>query len=93
MMAGSEMEMAGVMGKSKETAGSEAETVAGMGSGVDTAAGMDLESTVDQSGAVVGAEASAKCAMVTGGGDVGADMQLMVAGTATGDEAAAVTKV
>ena len=74
MTAGSEMETAGVMGKSKETVGSEVETVAGTGSGVDTAAGMDLESTVDQSGAVAGAEASARCVMVTGGGDVGADM-------------------
>ena len=42
MMAGSEMETAGVTGKSKETAGSEAETVAGTESGVDTEVGMDL---------------------------------------------------
>ena len=74
MMAGSEMEMVGVMGKLKETAGSEAETVVGMKSGADTEAGMDSESTVDQSGVVVGAEVSARCAIVTARGDVGADM-------------------
>ena len=50
------MEMAGVTGKSKETAGSEAEMMAGMESGVDTAAGMDSESTVDRSGVVAGAK-------------------------------------
>ena len=74
MMAGSEMETVGVMGKLKETAGSEVETVVGMKSGADTEAGMDLESTVDQSGVVAGAEVSARCAIVTAGGDVGADM-------------------
>ena len=73
MMAGSEMEMVGVMGKSKETAGSEVEMVVGAESRVDTEVGMDSESTADQSGAVAGAEASARCAIVTGGGDVGVD--------------------
>ena len=73
MMAGSEMETAGATGKLKETADSEAETMAGMEGGADTDAGMDLESRVGQSGAVVGAEASVRCAIATGGGDVGAD--------------------
>ena len=41
MTVGSEMETAGVMGKSKETVGLEVETVAGMESGADTAAGTD----------------------------------------------------
>ena len=74
MMAGSEMEMAGVTGKSKETAGSEVEMVAGMESGVDTEVGMDSESTADQSIAVAGAEASMRCTIATTGGDAGADM-------------------
>ena len=87
------MEMAGVMGKSKETASLEAEMVAGMESGVDTDAGMDLESTADQSRAVAGAEVSARCTITTGGGDVGADLRSMVAGTTTGDDAASVAKV
>ena len=43
MMAGSEMEMVGVMGKSKETTGLEAEMVVGTESGGDTEAGMDSE--------------------------------------------------
>ena len=73
MMAGSEMEMAEVTGKSKETAGLEVETVVGMESGVDTEAGMDLESTTDQSQVVAGAEASVRCAIATAGGDVGVD--------------------
>ena len=93
MTAGLEMEMAGVTGKLKETVGSEAETVAGMESGVDIEAGMDSESTADRSGAGAGAEASARCAIVTGGGDAGADLQSMVVGTAPGDGAAAVTVV
>ena len=93
MMAGLEMEMAGVTGKSKETVGSEAETVAGTESGVDTDAGMDSELTADQSGAVVGAEASVGCTIVTGGGDAGADLQSTVAGTATRDDAVSVAKV
>ena len=50
MMAGSEIETAGVTGKSKETAGLEAETVAGTESGVDIEVGMDSESTADRSG-------------------------------------------
>ena len=50
MTAGSEMEMAGVTGKSKETMGSEAETVVGTESGVDTEVGMDSKSTADRSG-------------------------------------------
>ena len=62
MTASLEMEMGGVMGKSKETVGSEAETVAGTESGADTAVGMVLESTVDRSGAVAGAKASTRCA-------------------------------
>ena len=74
VMAGSEMETAGVMGKSKETAGLEVETMAGTESGVDTAAGMDLELTVDRSGAVAGAEASMRCTIATGGGDAGVDL-------------------
>ena len=93
MMAGSEMETAGVTGKLKETAGSEAEMVAGMESGADTEVGMDLESTADQSGAGAGAEASSRCTIATGGGDVGADLRSMVAGTATGDNVAVVAKV
>ena len=92
-MAGSEMETAGVTGKSKETAGSEAEMMAGMESGADTAAGMDLESRVDQSGAVVRAEASTRCVIVTTGGDAGVDLQSTVVGTVTGDAAAVVTVV
>ena len=74
MTVGSEMETAGVTGKSKETAGSEVETVAGTESGADTDAGMDSELTADQSGVVAGAEASARCAIMTGGGDAGADL-------------------
>ena len=90
MTVGSEMEMAGVTGKLKETAGSEAEMVAGTESGADTDAGMDSELTADRSGAGAGAEASVRCAIMIGGGDVGADLRSMVAGNATGDEAAAV---
>ena len=93
MTAGSEMETAGVMGKLKETVGSEAETVVGTESGVDTEAGMDSESRVGRSGVVAGAEASTRSAIVSSGGDVGADLQLTVAGTATGDDAASVAKV
>ena len=74
MMAGSEMETAGAMGKSKETADSEAETMAGTEGGADTDAGMDSELRVDRSGAVAGAEASARCAIASGGGDAGADL-------------------
>ena len=91
MTAGLEMEMAGVMGKSKETTGSEAETVVGTESGGDTEAGMDLESRVDRSRVLAGAEASARCAIATGGGFVGADLRLTVAATVTGDDAAVVT--
>ena len=93
IMAGSEMETVGVMGKSKETAGLEAETVVGMESGVDTEAGMDLESTADQSGAGAAAEVSVRCTIPTGRGDVGVDMRLTVVGTATGDDAVLVVKV
>ena len=93
MTVGSEIETAGIMGKSKETAGSEAEMVAGTESGVDIEVGMDSESTADQSGAGVGAAASARCAIATGGGDAGADLRSMVAGTATGDCAAVVMVV
>ena len=87
-MAGSETETAGVMGKLKETVGFEAEMVVGTESGADSEVGMVLESTVDQSGAVVGAKASA-----SGGGDVGVDLRSTVAGTMTGDDAALVAKV
>ena len=90
MTAGSEMEMARVMGKLKETVDLEAETMAGTESGADTDAGMDSESTADRSRAVAGPEASARCAIVTGGGDAGADLRSTVAGTATGDDAVAV---
>ena len=93
MTVGLEMETAGVTGKSKETVGSEAETVAGTESGVDTEVGMDLELTADRSGAVAGAEASARCVIATGGGDAGADLQSMVAGTATKVDAAAVVRL
>ena len=88
-----ETEMAGVMGKSKETAGLEAEMVVGMESGVDTEAGMDLELTADWSGGVVGAEVSARCAIMTAGGDARADMRSTVAGTAAGNGAEEVTGV
>ena len=74
MTAGLETETAGVTGKLKETTGSEAEMVVGTESGADTEAGMDSESTADQSGAGVGAEASARCAIASGGGDAGADL-------------------
>ena len=50
MTAGSEMETAGVTGKSKEMVGSEAEMVSGMESGADTEVGMDSKSTADWSG-------------------------------------------
>ena len=93
MTADLEMEMAGVTGKSKETVGSEAETVAGMESGVNTEVGMDSESTADRSGAGAGTEASARCTIATGGGDAGADLRSMVAGTVTGGDVAAVAKV
>ena len=93
MTAGSEMETAGVMGKSKETAGSEAETVVGTESGVDTEVGTDSESTVDRIRAGAGAEVSARCAIATGRGDAGADLRSTVAGTVTGDDAAVVAKV
>ena len=93
MTAGLEMETAGVMGKSKETAGLEAETVVGTESGVDTEAGMDSESTVDQSGAGAAAKVSVRCTIPTGRGDAGVDMQLTVAGTTTRDDAVLVVKV
>ena len=93
MMAGSDIETAGVMGKSKETAGSEVETVAGTESGVDIEVGMDSESTADRSRVGAGAEASVRCTIVTGGGDAGADLRSMVAGTVTGDNVVAVAKV
>ena len=93
MTAGSEMETAGVMGKSKETVSLEAEMVVGMECGVDTEVGTNLKSTVDRSRAVVGAKVSARCATVTARGNAGVDLRLMVVGTATGDDAAAVAKV
>ena len=85
MTAGSETETAGVTGKSKETAGSE--------SGVNTEAGMDSESTVHQSGAGAGTKAIMRCVIASGGGDVGVDLRLTVAGTTTGDDVASVAKV
>ena len=90
MMAGSEMETAGVTGKLKETADSEAETMAETESGADTDARMDSESRVDRSGVVAGAEASTRFAIASGGGDAGADLRSTVACTATEDDAAAV---
>ena len=39
------------------------------------------------------AEASVRCVIATAGGDAGVDLRSMVAGTATGDEPAAVAKV
>ena len=93
MMAGSEMETAGVTGKSKETAGSEVETMVGTESGADTAVGMDLESRMDQSRAVAGAEESTRCVIVTAGGDAGVDLQSTVVGTVTRDAAVAVMVV
>ena len=74
MTVGSETEMVGVTGKSKETAGLEVEMVAGMESGGDTEVGMDLESTADWSRAGAGAEASTRSAIATSGGDAGVDM-------------------
>ena len=68
MMAGSEMQTAGVTGKSKETAGSEVEMVVGVESGVDTEVGMDSELTADQSGVVVRAKAIASGLAIDGGG-------------------------
>ena len=91
MMAGSEMETVGATGKLKETADSEVETMAGMEGGADTDAGMDLESRVDRNGVGAGAEVSARFAIATGGGDAGADLRSTVVGTATGDDAVAVT--
>ena len=92
-MAGSEMEMVGVMGKSKETVSLEAETVVGMECGVDTEVGTNLKSTADQSRAVVGAKVSARCATMTARGNAGVDLRSMVVGTATRDDAVAVAKV
>ena len=66
MTAGSEMEMAGATGKSKETADSEAEMMAGTEGGADTDAGMDSESRVDRNRAGAGAEAGARCAITSG---------------------------
>ena len=83
MTVGLETETAGVMGKPKET-------VAGMESGADSEVGMVSESRVDRSGAVAGGEASA---IATGGGDAGADLRLVVAGTVTRDNVAVVAKV
>ena len=88
-----ETEMAGVMGKLKETAGLEAEMVVGTESGVDTEAGMDLESTADWSGVVVGAEVSVRRAIMTTRGDARVDMRSTVAGTAAGNGAEEVTGV
>ena len=48
---------------------------------------------MDRRGAGAGAEASTRCAIATGGGDAGADLRSMVAGTTPGDDAAAVAKV
>ena len=93
MMVGSETETVGVTGKLKETMGLESETVVGTESGVDTEAGMDSESTVDRSGAGAGAEASVRCAIVIGGGDAGADLQSVVAGTATEVDVVVVAKL
>ena len=96
MMAGSEMEMAGVTGKLKETAGSEVETVVGMEGGVDTKVGTDSKLTVDMSrniGGVPGAKASVGSTMVSAVADVGVETGSMAAGTDTGDDAVAVARV
>ena len=93
MMEGSEMETAGVMGKSKETADLEAETVVGTECGVDTEVGMHSKLTADWSRVVVGAEASVGSTITTAGGDVGADMQLTVVGTATEVNAVVVARL
>ena len=66
MTVGSEMETAGVMGKSKETAGLKAETVAGTESGADSEVGTDSESTADRSRAGARAKASARCTIASG---------------------------
>ena len=93
MMAGSEMETAGATGKSKETVDLEAEMMVGTEGRADTDAGMDSESRVDRSGVVAGAEASMRCTIASGGGDAGADLRSVVAGTVTRDNVAAVAKV
>ena len=81
---------AGVTGKSKETVGSEAEMVSGTESGADTEVGMDSKSTADRSRVGAEAEASARCAITTGGGDAGANLRLTVASTMTRDNVAEV---
>ena len=93
MMAGSETEMMEVTGKLKETVGLEAEMVVGTEGGANAEAGMDLKSTVDRSGVVAGAKASARCTIATAVGDAGVDLRLAVVGTATGNGAAAVAGV
>ena len=65
---------AGVTGKSKETVGFEVEMVSGTESGADTEVGMDSKSTADRSGVGVEAKVSVRCAIMTGGGDAGADL-------------------
>ena len=87
MTVGLGMETVGVMGKLKETAGLEAEMVVGTESGVDS------KSTVDQSGAVAGAEASTICAIVATRGDAGVDLRSTVVGTATKVDAAEMERV
>ena len=96
MMVGSEMETAGVMGKSKETVGLEVETVVGMEGGVDTKVGTDLKLTVDMSGnigGVVGAEASAGSAMASMVADAGVETGLMAVDTDTRDDAVVAARV
>ena len=83
----------GGYGKIERDDGFGSGNAGGMESGADTEAGMDSESTADWSRAGVGAEASARCTIATGRGDVGADLRSTVAGTATGDDVALVAKV
>ena len=82
---GSEMEMAGVMEKSKVMGGLESEMGAGTESEVDMEVGTDSKQTADLSRNI-----GMGSAIMTAGGDVGVDTQLTVAGTDTGDDTVAV---
>ena len=46
-----------------------------------------------RNGARAGAEATARCAIASGGGDAGADLRSVVAGTMIEDNVAAVAKI
>ena len=96
MMVGSEMEMVGVTGKSKETAGSEVETVVGMEGGVDTKVGTDLKSMVDMSGNIgraAGTKVSMGSTTASTAADVGAEMGSMAVDTDTRDDVGAAARV